>query len=34
MESGGGTPADLKTFMANEATKWGPIIKAAKISND
>jgi len=34
MESGGGTPADLKTFMANEAIKWGPIIKAAKIVRD
>jgi tripartite-type tricarboxylate transporter receptor subunit TctC len=34
MESGGGTPANLKTFMASEATKWGPIIKAAKISSD
>jgi len=34
MELGGGTPADLKAFMAAEAAKWGPIIKAAKISSD
>jgi tripartite-type tricarboxylate transporter receptor subunit TctC len=32
MQAGGGTPADLKAFMGSEATKWGPIIKAAKIT--
>ncbi len=34
MEAGGGTPADFKSFMASEAAKWGPIIKAAKITRD
>jgi tripartite-type tricarboxylate transporter receptor subunit TctC len=34
MDAGGGSPADLKAFMAAEAAKWGPIIKAAKISRD
>jgi tripartite-type tricarboxylate transporter receptor subunit TctC len=34
MEAGGGTPADMKAFMASEAAKWGPIIKAAKITRD
>jgi hypothetical protein len=34
MEAGGGTPVDFKNFMAAEAAKWGPIIKAAKISRD
>ncbi len=24
MQAGGGTPADLKSFMAREVTKWGP----------
>jgi tripartite-type tricarboxylate transporter receptor subunit TctC len=32
MQAGGGTPDDLKAFMASEAAKWGPIIKAAKIT--
>ena len=32
MQAGGGTPDDLKAFMANEAAKWGPIIKAANIT--
>ena len=32
MQAGGGTPADLKAFMAAEAAKWGPIIKAANIT--
>ena len=27
----GGTPADTKAFIAAEARKWGPIIKAADI---
>ena len=29
---GGGTPGDLQAFMASEAAKWGPIIKAANIT--
>jgi len=28
----GGTPDQLKTFIASELGKWGPIIKAANIS--
>ena len=32
MQPGGGTPGDLKAFMASEAAKWGPIIKAANIT--
>jgi len=32
MLAGGGTPEDLKAFMAAEVAKWGPIIKAANIS--
>ena len=32
MQAGGGAPADLKAFMAAEAAKWGPIIKAANIT--
>jgi tripartite-type tricarboxylate transporter receptor subunit TctC len=32
MQAGGGTPEDLKAFMAAEVAKWGPIIKAAKIT--
>ncbi len=32
MQSGGGTPEDLKAFMAGEVAKWGPIIKAANIT--
>jgi tripartite-type tricarboxylate transporter receptor subunit TctC len=31
MQAGGGTPDDLKAFMASEVAKWGPIIKAANI---
>lgn len=27
----GGSPADLKAFMAAETAKWGPVISAAKI---
>jgi tripartite-type tricarboxylate transporter receptor subunit TctC len=32
MQSGGGTPGDLQAFMASEAAKWGPLIKAANIT--
>src|SRR5262249_42228868 len=32
MQAGGGTSADLKAFMASEAARWGPIIKAANIT--
>jgi len=32
MQAGGGTPEDLKAFMASEVAKWGPIIKAANIT--
>lgn len=28
----GGPPADLKTFIAGELAKWGPVIESAKIS--
>jgi len=31
MQVGGGSPDDLRTFMAAEVAKWGPIIKAANI---
>lgn len=31
MQGAGGTPGDLKAFMASELSKWGPLIKAAKI---
>jgi tripartite-type tricarboxylate transporter receptor subunit TctC len=31
MEPVGGTPEDLSRFVASEAAKWGPIIKAAGI---
>jgi tripartite-type tricarboxylate transporter receptor subunit TctC len=31
MQPGGGTPADLKAFMASETAKWRPVIEAAKI---
>jgi tripartite-type tricarboxylate transporter receptor subunit TctC len=31
MQTGGGSPEDLRTFMASEVAKWGPIIKAANI---
>lgn len=34
MQAGGGTPAELKAFMAGEVAKWGPIIKAANIKMD
>lgn len=32
MQPGGGSPEDLKSFIASETTKWGPVIEAAKIS--
>jgi tripartite-type tricarboxylate transporter receptor subunit TctC len=32
MQVSGGTPEDLRTFMAGEAAKWGPIIKALNIT--
>jgi tripartite-type tricarboxylate transporter receptor subunit TctC len=28
----GGTPEDLKAFIAGELAKWGPVIVAAKIT--
>ena len=31
MQVGGGSPEDLRAFMASEVAKWGPIIKAANI---
>lgn len=31
LESAGGTPADLKAFIAAEQAKWGPVIREAKI---
>jgi tripartite-type tricarboxylate transporter receptor subunit TctC len=31
LQPGGGTPADLKAFIASEVQKWAPIIKAANI---
>jgi len=32
MVAGGGSPEDLRAFMAREVAKWGPIIKAANIT--
>ena len=32
MQGAGGSPADLKAFIAGELAKWGPVIEAAKIS--
>ena len=32
MQEAGGSPEDLKTFIAGELAKWGPVIEAAKIS--
>jgi tripartite-type tricarboxylate transporter receptor subunit TctC len=32
MQAGGGTPEDLRAFMAAEVAKWGPIIKAVNIT--
>jgi tripartite-type tricarboxylate transporter receptor subunit TctC len=31
VQVGGGSPEDLRAFMASEVAKWGPIIKAANI---
>jgi tripartite-type tricarboxylate transporter receptor subunit TctC len=31
MQGAGGTPGDLRAFVASELNKWGPLIKAAKI---
>jgi tripartite-type tricarboxylate transporter receptor subunit TctC len=31
LQPGGGTPEELKEFMASEVRKWAPIIKAAGI---
>lgn len=32
MQPGGGSPEDLKGFIAGETAKWGPVIEAAKIT--
>jgi tripartite-type tricarboxylate transporter receptor subunit TctC len=32
VQGAGGTPADLKAFVADEISKWEPIVKAADIS--
>ena len=32
VQAAGGTPADLKAFVAAEIDKWGPIVKSANIS--
>jgi tripartite-type tricarboxylate transporter receptor subunit TctC len=32
MQSSGGTPEDLRAFMAAEVARWGPIIKAMNLS--
>ena len=32
MQAAGGSPADLKSYIASELTKWRPIIEDAKIS--
>jgi tripartite-type tricarboxylate transporter receptor subunit TctC len=29
---GGGTPAAVKAFIAQEVERWGPVVKAAKIA--
>jgi tripartite-type tricarboxylate transporter receptor subunit TctC len=31
-KAAGGSPADLKTFIASELQKWGPVVKEANIS--
>jgi tripartite-type tricarboxylate transporter receptor subunit TctC len=31
MQPAGGTPEDLRNFIAGEVAKWGPVIKAAGI---
>jgi len=32
MQAAGGTPEDLRAFIADEVAKWGPIIKTAGIT--
>jgi tripartite-type tricarboxylate transporter receptor subunit TctC len=32
MQAAGGTPDDLKSFIASELKKWGPVVKEANIS--
>jgi tripartite-type tricarboxylate transporter receptor subunit TctC len=32
MQAVGGSPADLKAFIASELQKWGPVVKEANIS--
>jgi tripartite-type tricarboxylate transporter receptor subunit TctC len=32
LQAVGGTPEDLKIFIASELAKWGPVIQAAKIA--
>jgi tripartite-type tricarboxylate transporter receptor subunit TctC len=32
MQPAGGTPDDLKAYIASEQKKWGPVVKAANIS--
>jgi len=32
VQSSGGTPTELKTFIADEISKWDPIVKSANIS--
>jgi len=32
MQAAGGTPDDLKAYIAGELAKWAPIIKAANIA--
>jgi tripartite-type tricarboxylate transporter receptor subunit TctC len=32
MQAVGGTPADLRTFIAEELRKWGPVVREANIS--
>ena len=34
MQAGGGSPEDLRAFMAGEVAKWGPIIQAADIRQE
>jgi len=31
MQAAGGTPEDLRAYIANEQKKWGPVVKAANI---
>ena len=32
MQAVGGSPADLKAFIASELQKWGPVVKEANIA--